>query len=250
MVHSHLMKIGFQRTSEDSNIYLKSEGDKILVSEVFVDDVIFGGNDDMRDDFANEMKTEFEMSLVGEIKFFINLQIQQMKSGIFITQSKYVKEVLKTFRMSECKLVGTPMVTSCKLSKEDDVATVDEKEYRSMIGKLHYVVHSKLDIAHAVGLVATFQKNPKVTRLIATKRIFRYLKGTIDYGLWYTYAGNFDLKVYADADWAGNFDYRKRTIDGAFFLGGRLVSWCSKKQSCISQSTTEAEYVAAYINCT
>lgn len=85
---------------------------------------------------------------------------------------------------------------------------------------------------------------------MATKRIFRYLKGTIDYGLWYPYEGNFDLKAYTDADWAGNIDDQKSTTGGAFFLGGRLVSWNSKKKSCTSKSTVEAEYVAAYMNCT
>lgn len=102
-LHTHLMKIGFTRTNDDNNIYLKFEGDEILVSEVFVDDIIFGGNDDMSNCFADVMKNEFEISLVGEIKISIGLQIQQMKNGIFITQSKYVKEVLKTFGMSDCK---------------------------------------------------------------------------------------------------------------------------------------------------
>ncbi|GLJ06696.1 hypothetical protein SUGI_0045460 [Cryptomeria japonica] len=155
-LHIHLMKIGFLRTSDDSNIYLKFEGDKILVSEVFVDDIIFGGNDDMSNNFADEMKNEFEMSLVGEIKNFIGLQIQQMKNGIFVKQYKYVKEVLKTFGMSDYKPVGTPMVIGCKLSREDESKSIDEKEYMSMIGKLHYVVHSRPDIAHAIGIVARF----------------------------------------------------------------------------------------------
>lgn len=86
--------------------------------------------------------------------------------------------------------------------------------------------------------------------MVSTKRIFRYLKGIIDYGLWYPYACNFDLKVYTDADWVENFDDRKSTTRGDFFLGRRLVAWRSKKQSCISQSTAEAEYIAAYMNCT
>lgn len=155
-LHSHLVKIGFERTSEDSNIYLKSEGDQILICEVFVDDIIFGGDDKMSHAFADEMKKALEMSLIREIKFFIGLQIQQMKDGIFITQSKYVKKVLKTFAMEDNKPVATPMMTSCKLSKEDDSALVNEKEYQSMIGKLHYVVHNRLDIAHVVGIVARF----------------------------------------------------------------------------------------------
>lgn len=126
-----------------------------------------------------------------------------------------MKEVLKTFGMSDCKPVGTPIVIGCKLSKEDEATFVDEKEYRSMIGILHYVVHNRLDTTHAVGLVAIFKKNPKETHLIETKRIFKFLKGIIDYELWYPYEGNFDDS--------------KSTTDGAFFLGGRLVSWSSKK---------------------
>lgn len=204
----------------------------------------------MSHEFADEMKKEFEMSLIGEIKFFIGLQIQQMKDGIFITQSKYVKEVLKTFVMEDRKLVGTSMVTSCKLSKEDDSVLVNEKEYRSMIGKLHYVVHSRPDIAHAVGITARFQKSPRESHLIAVKQILRYLKGAIDYGLWYPYSKDFNLKVFTNGDWAGNVDDRKSTTSGAFFLGGRLVSWMRKKLSCISQSTVEVEYVAAFMNCT
>lgn len=244
------MNIGFQRTSEDSNIYLKSEGDQILICEVFLHDIIFGGDDKTSHVFADEMKKEFKMSLIGEIKFFIGLQIQQMKEGIFITQSKYVKEVLKTFGMEESKPVGTPMVTGCKMTKENDSALVNEKEYWSMISKLHYVVHSRPNIAHVVGIVAHFQKCPRESHLVAVKRILRYLKGIVDYGLWYPYNSDYNLKVYTDTDWGSNVDDRKSTTYGAFFLRGRLVSWTSKKQSCISQSIGEAQYVAAFMNYT
>lgn len=152
--------------------------------------------------------------------------------------------------MEDSKPVGTLMVTDCKLSKEDDSVLVDEKEYRSMIGKLYYVVHSRLDIAHAVGITARFQKSPRESHLVAVKWILRYLKGTIDYGLWCPYSKDFNLKVFTYADWASNVDNQKSTTGGAFFLGGRLVSWMSKKQSCISQSTAEVEYVVAFMNCT
>lgn len=94
---------------------------------------------------------------------------------------------------------------------------------------MHYVVHSRLDIAHVVGLIARFHKDPKETHMVAVQRIFRYLKGTVDYGLWYPYNDNFSLKFFTDADWAGNVDDRKSTTSGAFFLGEILVSWISKK---------------------
>ena len=117
-----------------------------------------------------------------------------------------------------------------------------------MTGKLMYVVHSRLDIAHAMGIVARFLANPRDSHMIATKRILRYLKKTKDYGLWYPKDGKFELRVYTDADWAGNVDDRKSTIGGAFFFGERLVTWTSKKQACISQSIAEEEYVATTTN--
>lgn len=175
-------------------------------------------------DFVDIMKKEVEMSLIGEIKFFIGLQVQQLDGSIFICQTKYIKKVLKTLNMEDYKPIGTPMVTGCKLSKEDDSPTVSEKKYRSMIGKLHYIVHSRMNITHAAGLVARFQKEPKESHMVVVKRIFWYLKGTIDYGLWYPYKGDFTLDVFTDVDWESNVDDRKSTTGGDFLLGGRLVA--------------------------
>ena len=124
------------------------------------------------------MKQEFEMSMFGEIKFFVGLQVYQMKYGIYITQSKYIKEILKTFGLEDSKPVSTPMVTTLKLSKNDDSTEVNQTLYRSMIGKLQYVVHNRPDIALAIGIVARFFANPKENHLMAVKRIMRYLKGT------------------------------------------------------------------------
>ena len=118
-----------------------------------------------------------------------------------------------------------------------------------MIRKLQYVVHTRPDIALVVGIVARFSAKPRENHMMAVKRILRYLKGTKDYGLGYKFGGNLDLKVFIDANWVGNIDDRKSTSGGAFFLGKRLVSWTSKKKNCTSQSTVEAEYVAATVNC-
>ena len=155
---------------------------------------------------------------------------------------------MKTFGLEDSKLVSTPMVTALKLSKNDDSIEVNQTLYRSMIGKLQYVVHSRPDIALDVGIVARFFANPRENHLMAMKRIMRYLKGTKEYGLYYKKNDKFELRAYIDADWAGNINDRKSTSGGAFFLGKRLVKWTSKKQSCTSQSTAEAEYVAIAIN--
>jgi hypothetical protein len=146
--------------------------------------------------------------------------------------------------MENFKPMSTPMVTGCKLSKDDDSPDVDQSSYRSMIGSLLYITTSCPDIMHAVGIVGRYQVVPKHSHLLAIKRIFRYLKGTMDYGLWYPRNQHFQLSVYSDVDWANYVDERKSTSGGAFFLGDSLVSWLSKKKSSISLSTTEAEYIA------
>jgi len=246
----HFLKLGFSKGTTDSNLYFKINHEDILIVEVFVDDIIFGGNECMCKAFADQMKSEFEMSMFGEMNFFLSLKIVQSDKGIFISQSKYMKELLKKFGMEDSNPVGTPMVTGCKLSKDDDSPKENKKRYRSMIGGLLYLTQTRPDIMNVVGLVGRFQVDPKEYHVVAVKRIFRYLKGTIDYELWYPKDDNFTLHTYIDADWAGDVDDRKSTSGGAFFLGRRLVSWISKKQEAISLSTVEAEYIEAANNCT
>lgn len=131
--------------------------------------------------------------------------------------------------MEDCKPVSTPMITGSKLSKEDDSAAVDKTLYKSMIGKLIYLTQSRPDISNKVGIIGRFAAKPKQNHLMAIKRIFRYLKGTIDYGLWYPKSEDVQLHVYTDANWAGCLDDKKSTYGGVVFLGDRLVSWVSKK---------------------
>ena len=113
----------------------------MIIIEVYVDDIIFGSDDDrLSKQFTKDMQSEFEMSLLGELKFFLGLQISQLNNGIFISQSKYIKEMLKKFGMEDCKLVSTTMIIGCKLSKDVESKEVDQKLYRSMIGSLLYVI--------------------------------------------------------------------------------------------------------------
>jgi hypothetical protein len=184
------------------------------------------------------------------MKFFLGLQITQSDKGISISQTQYINEMLNKFQMEESKLVGIPMVTGCKLSKFDDTKDVDQTVYRSMIGSFFYAIATRLDIMHAVCQVGRFQSSPKMYHLLAVKRIFRYLKGTTEYGLWYPTGNQLDLYAFTNVDWAGCVDDKKSTSGATFFLGGCLVSWSSKKQSTMSLSTAEAEYIAAATCCT
>ena len=134
------------------------------------------------------MKSEFEMSMIGELTFYLGLQIQQKNIGTFISQEKYLKETLKKFKMEDCKPVSTPMITRCKLCANDGSTDVDQKLYRYKIRSLLYLTASRPDIMLAVGIVARYQATQKKNHLLAIKRIFRYLQGTSHYGLWYLLA--------------------------------------------------------------
>ncbi|GJX07215.1 putative ribonuclease H-like domain-containing protein [Tanacetum coccineum] len=179
----------------------------------------------------------------------LRFTMKQKKDGIFISQDKYVEEILKKFGFTKVKTASTPMETQKPLLKDEDGEEVDVHMYRSMIGSLMYLTSSRLDIMFAVCACARYQVNPKVSHLHAVKRIFRYLKGQPKLGLWYPKDSPFDLVAYTDSDYAGASLDRKSTTGGCQFLGCRLISWQCKKQTVVANSTTEAEYVAASSCC-
>ncbi|RVW82865.1 Retrovirus-related Pol polyprotein from transposon RE1 [Vitis vinifera] len=187
----------------------------------------------------------FEMSMMGELNYFLGLQIKQLKEGTFINQAKYIKDLLKRFNMEEAKVMKTPMSSSIKLDMDEKGKSIDSTMYRGMIGSLLYLTASRPDIIYSVCLCARFQSCPKESHLSAVKRILRYLKGTMNIGLWYPKGDNFELIGFSDADFAGCRVERKSTSDTCHFLGHSLVSWHSKKQNSVALSTAEAEYIAA-----
>jgi hypothetical protein len=243
----HLLKNGFERGQIDSTLFTKWKGEDFLIVQVYVDDIIFGSsNEEMCKEFDKVMRGSFEMSAMGELNFFLGLQVDQKKDGFFIHQTKYVQDILKRFGMEETSPMNTPIPVNHQLGAiviNDE--EVDPTQYRAMIGSLMYLTASRPDIMFAVCICARFQSNPKETHLKAVKRILRYLKGQPALGLWYPVEGNFDFIAYTDSDFGGcNFD-RKSTSGGCQFLGSRLVSWQCKKQTSVAISTCEAEYMAA-----
>ncbi|GKC38269.1 putative ribonuclease H-like domain-containing protein, partial [Tanacetum coccineum] len=189
-----------------------------------------------------------QMSSMGELTFFHGLKVKQKEDGIFISQDKYVAEILKKFDFASVKTTSTPIETHKPLIKDEEAADVDVHLYRSMIGSLMYLTASRPDIMFAVCACSMFQVTPKTSHLNAMKRIFRYLKGKPKLGLCYPRVSSFDLEAYSDSDYAGaNLD-RKSITGGCQFLSRRLISWQCKKQKIVATSTIEAEYVAA-TNC-
>ncbi|CAM8968649.1 unnamed protein product [Rhodiola kirilowii] len=204
----------------------------------------------MVDQFVEQMQKEFKMSMVGEMSYFLGLQVTQKKDGIFISQSKYAKTLIKKFDLAKASHKRTPAATHLKITKDDAGVNVDQTLYRSMIGSLLYLTASRPDISYAVGVCARYQSEPKESHLLQVKRIIKYVCETVEFGIWYTKNTNPHLVGFYDADWAGNAEDRKSTSGGCFFLGNNLVSWFSKKQNSISLSMAEAEYIAAGSCCT
>jgi hypothetical protein len=161
---------GFKRETKDNDVYTKINNIEMLIIVVYVDDINFGSNADrMSQKFAEEMQQEFEMSILGELSLFLGLQIAQTNKGIFIFQKKYIKEMLKKFGMEDCKPISPPMVTRCKLSKEDESKEANQTLYKSMIYIHLYVTTSRLDVMQAVELVGRFQVAPKKTHVLIVK---------------------------------------------------------------------------------
>ncbi|GJW03925.1 putative ribonuclease H-like domain-containing protein [Tanacetum coccineum] len=185
------------------------------------------------------------MSSMGELTFFLGLQVKQKEDGIFISQNKYVGEILKKFGFSSIRTANTPMETNKALIKDEDGEDVDVHLYRSMIRSLMYLTSSRPDIMFSVCACSRFQVQPKVSHLNAVKRIFRYLKGRPNLGLWYPKDSPFTLEAFSDSDYASASLDRKSTTRGYQFLGSRLISWQCKKQTIMANSTTEVEYIAA-----
>ncbi|XP_060966410.1 uncharacterized mitochondrial protein AtMg00810-like [Cannabis sativa] len=246
-----LLSHDYKRGNVDKTLFIKNINSDVIVAQIYVDDIVFGSTSNSEVHvFVSQMQKEFEMSMVGELTYFLGLQVKQSDEGTFVTQSKYAKNLVKKFGLEKAKHTNTPMSTTLKLSKDEQGVRVDQTLYRSMIGSLLYLTASRPDICYSVGVCARYQANPMESHLSAVKRIIRYVNSTIDFGIWFSKDTNSNLVCFSDADWAGNADDRKSTSGGCFYLGNNLVSWHSKKQNSISLSTAEAEYIAAGSCCT
>ncbi|GJS65737.1 putative ribonuclease H-like domain-containing protein [Tanacetum coccineum] len=241
----YLLDNRFHRGNIDQTLFIKNQKGDILLVHVYVDDIIFGSTKkELCIEFEKLMHDKFQMSSMGELTFFLGLQVKQKEDGNFISQDKYVANILRKFGFTDVRIASTPMDTEKPLLKDSYGDDVDVHLYRSMIGSFMYLTSSRPDIMFAVCACARFQVTPKVSHSHAVKMIFKYLKGQPKLGLWYPRDSPFDLVAYSDSDYAGASLDRKSTTGGCQFLGCRLISWQCKKQNVVATSSTEAEYVA------
>ncbi|GJT38395.1 retrovirus-related pol polyprotein from transposon TNT 1-94 [Tanacetum coccineum] len=245
MLSSFLISQQFSKGAVDPTLFIQHAGNDILLVQIYVDDIIFAStNTVMCDEFANQMTNKFKMSMMEQMSFFLGLQISQSPRGIFINQSKYASEIVKKYGLHSTDSINTPMIENKKLDEDLQGKPVDVTLYCGMIGSLMYLTSSRPDLNYVVCLCARYQASPTEKHLQAVKRIFRYLNGTINMGLWYSKDTDMSLTAYADANHAGCQDTRRSTSGSPQFLGDKLVSWSSKKQKSTAISSTEAEYIA------
>ncbi|GJV79035.1 putative ribonuclease H-like domain-containing protein [Tanacetum coccineum] len=224
---NYLLSNGFKRGKIDHTLFIKKQNGDILLVQVYIDDYIFGStNKELCIGFEKLMKDKFQMSSMGELNFFLGLQVQQKEDGIFNSQDKYVAEILKKFNYSDVKSASTPVDLEKPLVKDGDADDVDVHLYRSMIGSLMYLIASRPDIMFVVCACARFQVTPKTSHLLAVKRIFRYLKGKPTLGLWYSRDSPFELVAYTDSDYAGATQDRKFTTGGSEYVAA--ASYCGQ----------------------
>ncbi|GJS61583.1 retrovirus-related pol polyprotein from transposon TNT 1-94 [Tanacetum coccineum] len=211
---SFLIEHHFTKGIVDPTLFTRRHGDEILLVQIYVDDIIFGfTNPVFLNRFAKLMKDNFEMSMMGEMKFFLGLQIHQSPRGIFINQSQYTMELLRKHGMERCYILTTPMATA-KINADLQGTPTHQTKYRSMIGGLMYLTASRPDIAFATFVCARNQARLTEKHLKEVKRIFRYLRQSINKGLWYSKDSGFELIAYSDANLAGCLDDYKITSSG------------------------------------
>ena len=197
------------------------------------------------DEFKAGMMNTFEMSDMGLMHYFLGLEVKQGHEEIFVSQKKYVENLLNKYNMQQCKKTLTPMNTNEKMQMQDGSGYTDPKLYRSLIRGLNYLVHTRPDISFSVSMVSKYMSNPSKVHYAIAKRVLCYIAGTINFGLWYGRTSNFKLIGFTDIDWAGSLDNRRSTFGSVLLLGSCAITWGFQKQEITALSTSAAQYVVA-----
>ena len=226
-IEAYFLKEGFEKCDYEHTLFVKREKeDIILIVSLYVDDLIFTGNDElMFAKFKSSMKHEFDMTDLGNMIYFLGLEVMQRIDGIFLCQKKYALEMLQRFGMDKSNSVQTPIVPGVKLTKDDTGAKVDKTYYKQIVGSLMYLTSTRPDMMFVVNLISRYMENPTELHLLAAKRVLRYLKGTTEFGIFYKKGGNKEFLAYTDSDYAGDLDDRKSTSGYVFLLCSAAVSW-------------------------
>ncbi|XP_019059491.1 PREDICTED: uncharacterized protein LOC109117164 [Tarenaya hassleriana] len=238
-----LLAHGFVQSPSDHTMFVKKSDNSFVAMLVYVDDIVIASNDPLAvDNLKTLLQKNFHIKDLGELKYFLGLEVARSKLGIVVNQRKYCLDLIADSGFLACKPVSTPLDPGVKLSKDSGECLSDITGYRRLIGRLLYLTITRPDIAYVVHKLSQFLSCPTATHLAAAQRVVRYLKSNPGQGLFYFVDSALCLNVFADADWASCPDSRRSTSGFCVFMGDSFISWKAKKQTTVSRSSTEAEY--------
>ncbi|GKC97390.1 ribonuclease H-like domain, reverse transcriptase, RNA-dependent DNA polymerase [Tanacetum coccineum] len=227
-------------------VYTKRSKTSTLIVGVYVDDLIITGTPRKEIDvFKSQMKDKFEMSDLGLLAYYLGIEVTQTGGEITIKQTGYINKILKETSMTDSNDTKIPMDPGTKLVKAEDGNSVDATYYRSLIGSLRYLLHTRPDLSYSVGLLSRFMQDPKDHHLKAVKQVIRYIKGTKEHGIIYKKEGGCKITGYSDSSYGINTDQGKGTTGIVFYFGESPITWCTQKQPTVALSSCESEFMAA-----
>lgn len=242
-----LESMGLVRCPYEYAVYTKREAGEALIVAVYVDDLLVTGTkESVIKSFKEQMAEHFEMSDLGQLSYYLGLEVNQQKDFVELKQEAYAKKVLEKVGMGSCNSTKFPMEPKAVITRDEGGVAVNSTEYKSIVGGLRYLVHTRPDISYAVGIISRYMERPTEMHMNAAKKIMRYIKGTLNHGLIYSRSSaNSAITGFSDSDLAGNIEDRKSTSGIVFYLNESIITWVSKKQRCVAQSSCEAEFMAA-----
>jgi histone deacetylase 1/2 len=242
-----LLELGFAPSKGDTSLFYFHKGDCTIFILVYVDDIIVASSSQAATNaLLRNLERDFALKDLGDLHYFLGIEVKRQGGDLLLKQERYATEVLQRVNMMDCKAVATPLPPSEKLSLYDGekLGPQDATRYRSIVGALQYLTLTRPDISFAVNKVCQFLHSPTTVHWMAVKRILRYLKGSLGFGLKICKSTSMLISAFSDADWASCPDDRRSTGGFAVYLGPNLISWSARKQSTMSRSSTEAEYKA------
>ncbi|KAL7606408.1 hypothetical protein Lser_V15G15988 [Lactuca serriola] len=234
---------GYILSSNDSSLFLKRNDQSIIIVVVYVDDILVTGNDS---DGIQQLKTyldnRFKIKDLGQIHFFLGLEFNSTSDGMIAQQQKFIKDLLSHYSIDDYSTVSFLLPYDIAILFQTSNLLQDATIYRQLIGKLNFLIHTRPDLAYTIQFLSQFNQRPCQEHLDAAIRVLRYLKGTINHGLFFNNDPIFKIEAFCDSDWAA-CPLTRRSVSGYFILfGGAPISWKSKKQTTVSLSSAEAEY--------
>ena len=240
-----LKLLGFIESKADPSLFVRHTSTDMLYLLIYVDDILLTGSSPSAiTDIIHSLQTTFAVKDLGNLTYFLGVEALRCPEGMYLTQRKYIVELLHKSKMEHAKPCSSPMASTCHLTSTNGTTFADISLYRSVVGSLQYLAFTRPDLAFAVHKVSKFMHNPLDSHWLAVKRILRYLKHSISTGLFITSSTDFQLQAFSDSDWAANRDDRRSVGAYCIYMGSNLISWSCKQQPTVARSSTETEYKA------